>query len=265
MTPIQALAWATWLVSSPDDKHAAYQFWQRATRGSSSPTIQVLRRVVTLCLASDAHWNVALSDMQLDERYPQGHKSRFALVAPLIPVDAAIAESLWEDLLIQCDFRQTKYSSTQQSAALLCGMLLLHSSMSDGFTFLKALVETYPHLSITLMPVVISLLNATANRGNGQGVLNILEFACKVLVLDPHCATEFWNVVLRLLQPEESDTNLRVTLLRLFPTLCQSNKRLYRRIMETLGSSVGDPSLEIRYVTILLLVHLARAVNRVLF
>jgi hypothetical protein len=246
ISPVQALAWATWLVSSPDDKYAAYQFWKRATRGSTSPTIQVLRRIVTLCLASDAHWNVSLSDLQIDKRYPQEHKSRFALVAPLLPMEAAKAESLWEELLIHCDFGQTMFSPTQQSAALICGMLLLHSSMSDGFVYLKALVERYPHLSITLMPVTISLLNATANRGNGEGVLDILEFACHVLVLDPHCATEFWNIVLKLLQPEESDTNLRVTLLRLFPTLCQANKRLYRRIMETLGSAVGDPSLEIR-------------------
>lgn len=242
-----ALAWASWLLSSPTDKQAAYQFWMATTKDSDCNTVRSLRRIVTLCLASDEHWYVT---MEADEEtWPLSsttQSDRFALLAPLLPVSTKESHSLWKELLENCDFSQSNCSPIQQSAALLCGVLLLQNSRHDGFLFLDKLLQRYSHLSITLMPLVVSLLGRAATRLDGNEFLDVLDVACRVLVLDPHCAIEFWNVLLKLLQPEQSAVSLRGTILRYFPKLCQANKRLYRRIIETLGGAVGEGTLEIR-------------------
>lgn len=248
-TPSSALAWASWFLSSPEDnKQSALQFWQTMTSRTSCLTVASLRRIVMQCLASDDHWQVG----GLAENRPGPssssitHQNRFELVAPLLPVSTEQANLVWKELLENCDFSQSKYSSMQQSTALLCGMLLLQNNRQDGFLFLEKLLHRYSHLSITVMPLVISLLNDAAARVDGQEFLHVFDFACRVLVLDPHCATEFWNVLLRLLQPEQLANSLRGTILRYFPKLCQANKRLYRRIIETLSGAVGEANLEIR-------------------
>eukprot|EP00977_Amphora_coffeiformis_P008784 scaffold1992_cov187-Amphora_coffeaeformis.AAC.2 len=251
MQPIHALAWASWLLSSPTtDKQLVYHFWSSLVRANlRHDTVRHLGRIVEHVLASDSHHYMVLSTED-DEALPTiaSSDSRFQLVTPLLPmVPVEHAETLWQDLLeYGGDFSLSHYSPLQQSGALLCGMLLLVHNLPDGFSFLTRLIARYPHLSITLMPLVVSLLNKAAKDVNGPHLLQVLDFACQVLVLDPHCATEFWNVLLQLLQPEQSAVSLRGTLLRYFPKLCRANKRLYRRIMETLGGAVGEHNLEIR-------------------
>ena len=161
-SPTSALAWVSWFLSSQDDKQAAYQFWHSSASASPSPTVQALLRNVTLCLMSDPLWQVSLADLPL----PQSAIG-LDLVVPLLPsfLTPSQCTELWKDLLhrqspdnADCLAQTTKYTPMQQSVALLCGLLLLETTPADGFGYLTSLIRAYPHLSITLMPVIIALL-----------------------------------------------------------------------------------------------------------
>lgn len=251
-----ALSWASWFLRSSTVPAKAFPFWVSSTTSSKLPTVQALSRLVTLCRAAD-------STHQLDMHPPAfldlSTAVPLVLVISLLSIPPAHAQMLWTELLAKPDFAHSHFSAAQQTTALLCGMLLLQDegSRSDSFAYLQALLTRYPHLGLTLLPVVVSLVNEAAAGGQGEDLMELLDFGSKVLVLDPHSATEFWNLLLQLLQPDQP-VSLRSTVLRFFPVLCRANRRLYRRIMETMGGVIGENSVELRLAVAVTLAELAK-------
>ena len=102
--------------------------------------------------------------------------------------------------------------------------------------FLKGLLRRYQHLGLSLMPSLISDINAAAVEKSPQELLAKLEFLVDSVTVDPSCAQQAWNLLgVQMLEPQNPVT-LRVTILRLLPRLCLTNKRLYRRVIDTLGA-----------------------------
>ena len=142
-------------------------------------------------------------------------------------------------------------SAMQQTGCLLFGIALLMDNPKyqvAAYKFLRHLLEAYPHLGISLLPVMVDCINAACVKGDGRTLQRQLEFLCTSVVQDPQCAREIWNLLGVELMKPSTPTVIRATITRFFPKLCMANKRLYRRVMEALGSTLAASphNLEIR-------------------
>jgi len=95
-----------------------------------------------------------------------------------------------------------------------------------------------PHLGISLLPVVIDSINTCVIRGDGDRMMEQIEFLAKVLVRDPQCAREIWNLLGNEFMQDTVPVNIRSSIVRLFPKICGANKRLYKRVIEAMGNSL---------------------------
>jgi hypothetical protein len=76
--------------------------------------------------------------------------------------------------------------------------------------------------------------------------LDLLNSLCQnICKADFNCAKETYSKVLEWTDLK-MPVSLRSTIIRLFPKLVLSNKRMFGRLMEILGKSLQDPSVEIR-------------------
>jgi hypothetical protein len=139
---------------------------------------------------------------------------------------------------------------TDQCAGLLIGLSLLHMAAESRqitmqtdhtFAFLRSLLEIYPRLAPRAIP---SLVDAARSSLYSQSptthmlLLKSLEFlTTPCVVFDPHGAQMAW-AFLSSLSMEGVPTAVRSSVLRLLPGICSSNKRLTRRIMDVIGSSM---------------------------
>ena len=89
-------------------------------------------------------------------------------------------------------------------------------------------------------------------------ILYQLGFLCDALVQDPSCAQEVWNLVGVTMSAPDSPTSVRSTAIRMFPKLVTSNKKLYRRVIDTLGRLVDSKEPEIRVAVVATINDLAR-------
>ncbi|CAB9515851.1 expressed unknown protein [Seminavis robusta] len=102
--------------------------------------------------------------------------------------------------------------------------------------FLKTLLQRYPHLGLLLTPSLISDINAAAVEKSPTELLGKLQFLADSVTGDPSCAQQVWNLLgVQMLDPNQTPVVLRCAVLRLLPRLCLVNKRLYRRVVDTLG------------------------------
>ena len=174
----------------------------------------------------------------------------------ILPVDKFIGFLSSEDV----SFEGGRFSTMQQTGALLFGIGLLHDpSDNAAYAYLKHLLQAYPHLGISLLPVLVDSVNDACIRGDGAIMMRQLEFLCDAVVKDTQCAREIWNLLGVELMKETTPSIIRASMIRIFPKLCSSNKRLYKRIIETLGSSLAQSDdLEIRLAVATTICDLAR-------
>jgi hypothetical protein len=163
------------------------------------------------------------------------------------------------------DFAHTEFSAIQQIGALLFGLFLLDDDKrrDSAFIYFKNLLARYPHLGMSLLPVIVDRINqaCAANAETKKAALTLmqlLEFLCEALVVDPHCAQEVWSLVgVELMAPHIS-ISVRLSLIRLLPRLCVANKRLYRRVIDTLRVCVAEKPVEVRLAVAATVAELAK-------
>lgn len=200
-------------------------------------------------------------------------KHEFHLVRLLESKDSEVSAASFGlvELVAQTkDFAHTDFSAMQQTGALLFGLSLLMQHADDNdqrrltrasaLSYLKNLLARYPHLGISLLPVMLDQLNtaSTVQPADGLAVQELLEFLCQVLVTDPHCAQEIWNLVGVECMGVNVPLAVRVSLIRLYPAMCVANKRLYKRVIETLRVCVTDKAVEVRLAVAVTLADLAK-------
>ena len=139
-------------------------------------------------------------------------------------------------------------SAAKQVEVLLLGISLMEIVGNDDLqcaarSFVKKLLQKYPHLGLLLMPSLIADINAAAVEKTPNDVLSKVQFLADSVTVDPTCAQQAWNLLgIQMLEPDKPVV-LRVMILRLLPRLCLANKRLYRRVMDTLGAHrTGKPT-----------------------
>lgn len=160
-------------------------------------------------------------------------------------------------------FVGTVCSPTQQTGSLLlCTSLMLEPSLNKqaAYSLVTHLLEVYPHLSISVLPVMIDCINLACREGDGATLQHQLDFLCTSMVKDAQCAREIWNLLGVELMKETTPSVIRATVLRVFPKLCIANKRLYKRVIEVLGKNLADSpnSWEIRLAVAVTIADLAK-------
>jgi hypothetical protein len=148
-------------------------------------------------------------------------------------------------------------SEVQQIASVLFGILLLEHNEKDGMDFLTNLLRHYPHLCITVSPVVLHQVQSASQLGDEKRVLRRLEFLSQVLVRDAHCAVEVWSIVSAMLSPN-MPLAVRITAIRLLPSILQSNRRMYCRVVDALAAMVSSRQAEVRLAIAATLADLAK-------
>ena len=142
-------------------------------------------------------------------------------------------------------------SAVKQLEALLLGISMMeiinHEKLQEmARSFLKHLIRRYQHLGMSLLPALLEDINASAVEQAPEELLAKLEFLCDSVMVDPSCAQQAWNLLGVQMLESHNPVALRVTILRLLPRLVVVNKRLYRRVIDTLGvHREGKPHSEI--------------------
>ena len=145
-----------------------------------------------------------------------------------------------EDDLI--DPSSHKFSAIQQAGSLaLFGLGLLNNTRHQeaAYTSLRRLLLIYPHLGISVLPVMVDSINSAAIRGDGEYMMEQIEFLSTVVVRDTQCAREIWNLLGKELMREHIPATIRSSIIRLYPKICEANKRLYKRVIESMGNMMS--------------------------
>jgi hypothetical protein len=142
----------------------------------------------------------------------------------------------------------TKISSEMQIALLLVAVsqLSVLSEQRKWYRFLERLIQAYPTLGITYLPVHLQLVRNAAHACDGLQLLHLLEFMAGPLVVDPHCAQQVWSFFGSQWVQDGGSMELRIAVLRLYPSICRTNKKMYRRVIDSLGLFIHDKDPEIR-------------------
>jgi len=157
-------------------------------------------------------------------------------------------------------------SSTEQCEMLLLGLSSLavtaaslslendhckNKELTPIFAFLDSLLQELPELGIRSLPVLKVTLQHFITKKLATQVQKLLEFMCVSVARDASCAHEIWTMISTMIDPASSSASIRVQcmVLRLYPLLCNTNKRLYGRIIVSLGHYVSHPNLELKVVT----------------
>lgn len=148
-------------------------------------------------------------------------------------------------------------SESQQIASLLLGIVLLDQDESMGLAFLSNLLRSNPHLAITLLPIMLNRVQSASQKSDEQGLLRSLKFLCEVLARDVHCAVEIWNILTQLLS-QNMPLAVRITTIRLLPSLVDSNRRMYQRVIDVLGAALSNRQAELRLAAAATLADLAQ-------
>ena len=153
-------------------------------------------------------------------------------------------------------------SALDQTSALLLGCSLLRWKNIDQdlvHSYLKSLLQRFPHLGITLLPILFQSIETACDNIDGGTLLHQLGFLCDAVVKDPNCAQQVWSLVgVTMIQPDISPTSVRSAAIRFYPKLCANNKKLYRRVIDTLGRLVDSAEPEIRLAVAATIDDLAR-------
>ncbi len=159
------------------------------------------------------------------------------------------------------------YTTLQQCEMLLFGLsLLVRVTYTDNngnhdkliYSFFSELISKLPHLGRRSLPVLKKLFQHLVSNGKNTQVQRMLEFICKSVVYDASCAHEVWTLITRLMNPTSASIRVQSMILRLYPLLCNTNKRLYGRIIASVGTYVSHPNAELRVVTASTVCELAK-------
>lgn len=143
--------------------------------------------------------------------------------------------------------------------SLGCSLLFSKSVETDQvYSYLRAIVQQFPHLGTFLLPILFQSIEKACTDNDGIDLLHQLGFLCGALVQDPSCAQEVWNLVGVTMSAPDSPTSVRSTAIRMFPKLVTTNKKLYRRVIDTLGRLVNSKEPEIRVAVVATINDLAR-------
>jgi hypothetical protein len=139
-------------------------------------------------------------------------------------------------------------SAAQQIGALLLGIGLLgkRKYSIESKLFLKKILSQYPHLGVLLLPIMVESIHLSSVKGDGETLLQTLNFMCDIIVQDAQCAREIWNLLGVDLIQEDIPATIRSSVIRLFPQICAANKRLYKRIMAALEKSLSSGEDEVQ-------------------
>lgn len=155
-------------------------------------------------------------------------------------------------------------SAFDQTSAILLGCSLLCRKTADADidklvrSYLKVLLQQLPHLGINLLPILFQSIQTACDNNDGMALLHELEFLCDAVVKDANCAQQVWNLVGVTMVQQDSPTSVRSAAIRMFPRLCANNKKLYRRVVDTLGILVDSKEPEIRLAVAATIDDLAR-------
>ena len=138
----------------------------------------------------------------------------------------------------------TKVSVLNQNGLFILSCVLGFDYIDNMATSLTiTLLQKFPWLGISMLPV---LLKAIQESTSGSMLQSRLNFLCDSVVHDPHCAQEVWNLVGVSLVDKHSPTEVRAMSIRFYPTLVAKNRRLYRRVTDSIGSMIEERNSDIR-------------------
>lgn len=131
----------------------------------------------------------------------------------------------------------------QNALFLLSCVLLTDTNYNLATSMAIALLKKFPFFGITMLPI---LLQSIQQATDGTKLQQRVTFICDYIVHDPHCAQEVWNIVGVSFTDKYSPTEVRTMAIRSFPNLVASNRRLYRRVIDSIGSMIEERNTEIR-------------------
>lgn len=141
---------------------------------------------------------------------------------------------------------------SDQCSGLLLGLSLLHISISpsqtmvkldDAFAFIQTFLVCYPRLASRVVPSVIDITRTLMSSQSStiEPIMSLAPLgflASPCIVSDPHGAHLTWTYLSSLIK--DTPTPVRSTVIRLLPDMCSSNKRLFRRVRDVIGKSIGS-------------------------
>ena len=150
------------------------------------------------------------------------------------------------------EIQESNLTQRDQCQSLLLGLSLLTSCINDNETYIDAIFENlagilrkFPHLSVRSLPSLMLFIDNAISNNKSKHVLSAFEFVSLTISRDVTCAHAVWSLLSEMLSPE-TPINIQVMIVRLYPLLCQSNKRLYGRVCESLRFYVTHPNVELR-------------------
>jgi len=117
----------------------------------------------------------------------------------------------------------------------------------DTFHFVGIILTAFPSLASRFYPIYMHLIQvAITKRNDTLLIIDALNSLCQhICQADLNCAKETLSKFTEWTDPK-MPIALRSTILRLFPKLCGSSKRMFGRAAEILGKLFNEPSVEIR-------------------
>ena len=134
----------------------------------------------------------------------------------------------------------------------------LDTLLNTVYSVFDRVLEVLPHLgrrSLTIFKGILKLFISTKSTSEVQ---RLLEFLCGSVSRDASCAHEIWAMISIMIDPTVASVKVQSMILRLYPVLCNTNKRLYGRICESIGKYVTHPNSQLRLVTASTICELAK-------
>lgn len=148
-----------------------------------------------------------------------------------------------------------------QCEALLLTLSTLHmnssSNMEDALFALRILLSKYPALGRRSLSICHQILQSSIDNKRVSDAISILGFLCDTVTSDPVCASSIWSL-LSSLSENHVPVKVKCMVIRFYPSLCKSNKRLYGRVITQLGNMVEHPNAMIRTTTSITIHDLAK-------
>lgn len=149
---------------------------------------------------------------------------------------------------------------SQCEALLLCTTIFLNQSSSksnSGFYFLRCLLSEFPHLGRRCLNVCTHLIQIWLVENKAPNTLPMIEFLCDTVAADAVCAAGIWSLLTSMIE-KNHPAKMKCMVIRLFPLLCKSNKRIYSRVINALGSFSEHPNSMIRATTSITINEMAK-------
>lgn len=188
------------------------------------------------------------------------HSRRWASILKPLPTNSqkALLETLSPDF---AQLSTKTFDTFCQCEALLLGTtLILNESSSqtkDGFFFLRCLLSEYPHLGRRCLHVCAHLIQVWTEENQIPNLVLVIEFLCDTVARDAVCASGIWSLLVPMTE-KNGPAKLKCMVIRMYPLLCKSNKRMYSRVTNALGSFSEHSNSMIRTTTSITIYEMAK-------